>query len=621
VPIDHLRIHPTRKPLHDANRRSGLRFLLSACACLAIPWAIHCPWQSPAHAQQQNNSAANAVFWSRSEFVIPFQVDASGEIPAEVRLEVSEDSGQTWKLYTRADVRTRQFRYRATSDGEFRFRLKTVDRNGNVYDNPGEPLVVVVDTNKPDGELLVDIDPKGVMLAECVIKDAALDSTTVKLEYQTDANPQWISVPCEVRWVEETGQWTVLGTWDMPSEATQLVVRVVVRDRAGNTSEWTRMPRLPRSAGVVREMKLASNTDGSQGVNRGGVGILRLPQPPKERESSAQTNAPQRMAPQGTMAPQGADVPKIEVLGGPGARKVPTDLQREAQLREQILESQQRLIEYQNRILMQQRATSGNAVSTNTSLNNLATSPVAPAILKLPESLVVPDTPVPPIADQRLQSLEGTDNIHRSDVLHSNSCVFSLDYVVDNDPGAATANIELWGTIDQGDSWERWGVDSDRESPFDIEVEQEGLFGFRMVIVGANGVASRRPLPGDKPDAWVRVDTQIPGCRILSVLNGKGNDAGSLVIEYSATDDHLGDRPISFAWAPNPNGPWQPISQGARNNSRYVWTPDPGLPDRVYLRIEAVDAAGNVGTNQLDLPVDIQGASPRGRFQGVRPQR
>ncbi len=589
-----------RKPLRNANPKGGLRSLLSASACLAITSAIHSSWQSPAQAQQLNDSAANAVYWSRSEFVIPFQVDASGEIPAEVRLEVSEDAGQTWKLYTRADVRTRQFRYRATSDGEFRFRLKTVDRNGNVYDNPGEPLVVVVDTNKPDGELLVDIDPKGLMLAECLIKDAALDSTTVKLEYQTDANPQWISVPCEVSWVEETGQWTVSGTWDMRSEATQLVVRVVARDRAGNTSEWTRMPRLPRSAGVVREMKLASNPDGAQGANRVGAGILRLPQPPKERQSSTQTNAPP------SMATQEADVPKIEVLGGPGARKAPTDLQREAQLREQILESQQRLIEYQNRILMQQRAVSSNTASTNTSLN-VSAPQVASA--------------VPPIADQRLQTLEGTDNIHRSDVLHSNSCIFSLDYVVDNDPGAATANVELWGTIDQGDSWERWGVDSDRESPFDIEVEQEGLFGFRMVIVGANGVASRRPLPGDKPDAWVRVDTQIPGCRILSVLNGKGNDAGSLVIEYSATDDHFGDRPISFAWAPNPNGPWQPISQGARNNSRYVWTPDPGLPDRVYLRMEAVDAAGNVGANQLDLPVDIQGASPRGRIQGVRPQR
>jgi len=317
---------------------------------------------------------------------------------------------------------------------------------------------------------------------------------------------------------------------------------------------------------------------------------------------------------------QETDVPKIEVLGGPGARKVPIDLQREAQLREQILESQQRLIEYQNRILMQQRATSSNNPLGDVSFSSNA----SPTSLPVPDSAMEQPTAVPTeaaIPQSENGMLKPAENHRQIEVLHSSSRIFSLDYAIDNDPGGATANIELWGTIDQGVAWERWGVDSDRESPFDIEVEQDGLFGFRMVIVGANGIASRRPLPGDQPDAWVRVDTQIPGCRILRVLNGKGADAGSLVIEYSATDDHFGDRPIAFSWGPDPHGPWQPISQGARNNGRYVWTPDPGLPDRVYLRIESVDAAGNVGTNQLDLPVDIQGASPRGRIQGVRPQR
>jgi hypothetical protein len=599
-------------PFHHL--RSHHRLLLRTSLCLAITSAIHGSWQSTARAQQQSHSASNAVYWSRSEFVIPFQVDASGEIPAEVRLEVSEDGGQTWKLYTRADVRTRQFRYRANSDGEFRFRLKTVDRNGNVFDNPGEPLVVIVDTNKPDGELLVDIDPKGLMLAECMILDAALDSTTIKLEYQTDANPQWVSVPCEVRQGDESGQWRVLGTWNMPPEATQLVVRVVVKDRAGNTSEWTRMPRLPRSAGMVREMKLASNPEGSSGANRVVKGMQSLPQPTNRQELFTRTN------PAAPVTSQETDVPKIEVLGGPGARKVPTDLQREAQLREQILESQQRLIEYQNRILMQQRATSSNTHLSDVSIPSTA----SPTTLLVPDFSTQQPTAAPtetaPTQAERGVS-KPSENHQQIEILHSNSRVFSLDYAIDNDPEAATANIELWGTIDQGVAWERWGVDSDRESPFDIEVEQDGLFGFRMVIVGANGIASRRPLPGDQPDAWVRVDTQIPGCRILRVLNGKGADAGSLVIEYSATDEYFGDRPIAFSWAPDPQGPWQAISQGARNNGRYVWTPDPGLPEKVFLRMEAIDAAGNVGASQLDLPVDVQGASPRGRIQGVRPQR
>jgi hypothetical protein len=205
--------------------------------------------------------------------------------------------------------------------------------------------------------------------------------------------------------------------------------------------------------------------------------------------------------------------------------------------------------------------------------------------------------------------------------LYSNSKIFSLDYAIENDPGASISNVELWGTVDRGAVWEKWGTDEDRQSPFDIQVETEGLFGFRMVIVGANGLASRRPLPGDDADAWIQVDTSVPQAKILSALNGKGPDAGSLVIEYLAIDDYFSERPISFFYAESPAGPWLPITQGARNNSRYVWTADPSMPPTVYLRLEAVDAAGNIGSHQLDLPVDVQGAAPRGRIQGFRPQR
>lgn len=547
------------------------------CRCVAIGSTMS---GVSAWAQQDTRQAVEPVHWARNEFVIPFQVDANGETPTEVRLEVSEDQGQTWKLHTRSDARTRQFRYRAEKDGEFRFRLKTVDRNGNVYENPGEPLAVIVDTAKPSGELLVDVDPKGMMLAECAIQDAALDPASIRLEYQTDVQHQWTSVPCEVRAGEESGQWLIFGSWGMPDDAAQVVVRILVRDRAGNTSEWTRMPRLPRSAGLVREMKLASNPD--------------------------KTTTSSRVSTNLATGKQDSLIPKVEVLGGPAPRRTPTTLDRETQLQEQILQSQQRLIEYQNRILMQQRVASPGLPETSVVSNSPAQGLGPP----LPDSGATTPATAPPKDDR---ADEG--------VLYSNSRIFSLDYAIDNDPGASVANIELWGTLDRGESWVRWGIDTDHQSPFDIEVEEDGLFGFRMVIVGANGIASRRPLPGDDADAWVRVDTQSPQCRILGVLNGKGVDAGSLVIEYQAVDDFFGERPISFSWSASPKGPWQPLAQGARNNGRYVWTPDSGLPSTVYLRVEAVDAAGNVTANQLDLPVDVQAATPRGRFQGLRPQR
>ena len=203
--------------------------------------------------------------------------------------------------------------------------------------------------------------------------------------------------------------------------------------------------------------------------------------------------------------------------------------------------------------------------------------------------------------------------------LNANTRAFSLDYKIENDPGAPITEVELWGTIDQGRTWEVWGQDPDRKSPFDIEVENDGLFGFRMVIVGANGLASNRPRSGDDADAWIQVDTQKPTARITSALYGKGQDSGSLIIEYTVVDDFLPERPISLYFSESTQGPWEPISRGIRNQGRFVWPTTPNLPAKLYLRIEATDLAGNITGSTLDLPIDIEGIAPRGRIQGFRP--
>jgi hypothetical protein len=154
---------------------------------------------------------------------------------------------------------------------------------------------------------------------------------------------------------------------------------------------------------------------------------------------------------------------------------------------------------------------------------------------------------------------------------------------------------------------------------YQIEVENDGLFGFRMVIVGANGLASNRPRPGDKADTWILVDTAVPQARLSSALYGTGKEAGSLVIEYRAHDEYLGDRPISLFYAESPAGPWQVISRGIRNQGRFVWPSNPNLPPTIYLKMETVDLAGNVTTSTLDIPIQVEGIAPRGRIQGFRP--
>ena len=199
------------------------------------------------------------------------------------------------------------------------------------------------------------------------------------------------------------------------------------------------------------------------------------------------------------------------------------------------------------------------------------------------------------------------------------SQTFSLDYSVEALGGNALSEVELWGSEDNGRTWEKWGSDPDRVSPFDVKVGNDGLFGFRMVLVGAGGTVLGHPKPGEDADAWIRVDTESPACKITRAIYGVGSEAGMLVIDYTCTDAELADESLSLSWSPTPEGPWTVAATNMKNTGLYLWKAEAALPSRVYLKLEAVDKSGNTGVHRLELPIDTKGLAPRGRIQGIRP--
>ena len=533
------------------------------------------------------------VHWPRLDFVIPFNVDVTGQAPREIQLEFSENGGKSWSLYSSGDVRTKQFHFQAKVDGEYQFRLKTLDSEGRRFDNPGEPLRVVVDTTKPEAKLMIDIDQRGVMQAEFEIADAALDPLSIQLAYQTETMSQWQEIPFESSQGRSPSAWLGSGSWSIPSGTRQLVVRLTAKDKAGNPIELTRLPQLPRSAAANGSLQLASGKY----------------QDARNASRSAAT------APVGSGLPELSleSLPKVEVIGGTR------------------LENSDRAASPENQMANRSDGRTSKlpvrTLSDEEFEHFKSQTPISLTAKRTERSLFVQEDIVPsatPSASLEIEPkttrIPGQSPFHR-DIkrLYSNSKAFSLDYNIDNDPDAPISIVELWGTSDEGQTWQLWGQDPDRASPFDIEVEAEGLFGFRMVIVGTNGLASNRPRNGDNADAWIHVDIVPPQAKIVSALYGKGKESGSMIIEYRANDDFFTDRPITLSYSQTPTGPWSTIASGVRNNGRYVWPADPSLPTSIYLRIEAYDAAGNVCVNQLDLPIDVEGIAPRGRIQGFRP--
>ena len=567
-------------------------FLRSVVAAIALSVSS----TSPSVAQSERAVGTNddaVVHWPRLDFVIPFNVDVTGQAPSEIQLEFSENGGKSWSLYSSGDVRTKQFHFQAKVDGEYQFRLKTLDSQGRRFDNPGEPLRVVVDTTKPEAKLMVDIDQRGVMQAEFEIADAALDPSSIQLAYQTETMSQWREIPVESSPGRSPSGWMGSGSWSIPSGTRQLVVRLTARDKAGNPIEITRLPQLPRSASANGSLQMASGkTQDARNASR-----------------SAAT------APIGSGLPELPldSFPKVEVLGGTRLENTDRAAAPENQL---ATRSDPRTNKLPVRTLSDEeyeQLKSKNPISLTAKRTERS--------LLVQEDIIPSATPRASLEiEPKATRIPGQSTFHRDiQRLYSNSKAFSLDYNIDNDSDAPISVVELWGTSDEGQTWQMWGQDPDRASPFDIEVETEGLFGFRMVIVGTNGLASNRPRNGDNADAWIHVDIEPPQAKIVSALYGKGKESGSMIIEYSANDEFFPDRPITLSYSQTPTGPWSTIASGVRNNGRYVWPADPSLPTSIYLRIEAYDAAGNVCVNQLDLPIDVEGIAPRGRIQGFRP--
>lgn len=221
-----------------------------------------------------------------------------------------------------------------------------------------------------------------------------------------------------------------------------------------------------------------------------------------------------------------------------------------------------------------------------------------------------PSAPLPIAPPPRLP----TDNM-----LSVNSQRFRLNYENSYIDPNLVKSVILWLTTDGGQTWTSYGEDADLVSPFPVQVEREGTYGFRIVYETTDGVMGRTPARGDQPDMWVRVDVTPPAVQLISAPYGRGSDAGSLVINWRAEDFDIGARPVTILWGQTAEGPWTNIVMGHPNTGSYSWRVDNQTPDKVFLRLEVTDAAGNQTVSQTTRPLELNGLAPRGRILSVDP--
>jgi hypothetical protein len=505
---------------------------------LALATVLAAPFECSA---ANPSTEAPTIYHKSRAFRIPFQIEPNDKPRVqEVRLQVSEDSGFTWRLESRTTPDKPSFTFRAARDAEYWFAVQTVDTKGKLNPPESETIAprmkVVVDTTPPS----LVIEPQGRRGSQASVRwevrDEHLDLPSFALEYQTEGARDWRQVPIR--------RPALIGaqSWDAGS-ADRIKVRASVADKAGNVQQ--------------SELILPDGTAANPELS-GGPGPSDFAAPPPITPISSNSFVPGGDDP---LPSSGDDPFPPPPSSSPSPASNPEDA-----------------------------ADPFEAPGSASWANSRAAAPPGAARTQL-------------VGSPR----------------------FPIQYAVDDAGPNGPALVELWITRDGGRTWSRLPEDTDRVSPYQVDVSGmggDGTFGLTLVARSLSGLGDQPPAPGDPPQMWVEVDSAPPVVQLDPPRVGTGVHAGKVAIDWRVTDAHLASRPIIISYRPDqPGARWRPITERIDNTGRFIWTVPLNVPPRFHLRVDAIDTVGNRGFAETTEsgPVLVDRTRPRGRIIGLDP--
>lgn len=198
------------------------------------------------------------------------------------------------------------------------------------------------------------------------------------------------------------------------------------------------------------------------------------------------------------------------------------------------------------------------------------------------------------------------------------SKTIGLPYEVQNIGKSGVKCVEVWMTRDTK-SWVKVREDPGTSATIPVQVKEEGRYGFALRARSGAGRGESAPSSGDEPDIWVGVDETAPRVQIQAVSVSGPPEAHRVTVKWAASDQHLTDLPITLFHAENLNPQvWRQLAGPLPNTGLYVWTLPKDYPFSSFLvRVEAVDQAGNKGSDQTRDLVCADLAVPKARIKGV----
>lgn len=541
------------------------------------------------------------IRYSAFRLSFDFPAKADKERPVEVQLHVSEDRGETWKRAEKKPPGEKQFVFRAAKDGEYWFMCRTKYASGQYLPGgpPGAEIKIIVDTAQPLLDLTAKRGVGGEVHVCWTLSDAHLAPESFKIAYQLGGpGKSWQNVALDPPSPGAPGQELKGEIAFLPqglaADGGAVTVRAEASDRAGNHTVAERPVIAAEDA--AESIAQATHASASQTAPPPAAaetlaGPRLDPQQPADRTPPEMADRFPGSDPQRTAFPVAADEPTGPSAGlaDPSNRRPPP-------------------------------AETARYERTAYGPPEVKPQPTEREPIRPPVAARYPAPQAEAAADEehRAETVESEllpPGIHPHMV---NKQQFELLYDVESVGSAGIAQIELWGTNDGGQHWLSYGFDDDARSPMLVNVDGEGLYGFRVVVKTGAGLEGAAPKSGDAPDVWVGVDLTKPLGNLISAEQGGGEEAGELVIAWEAADERLAPRPISLRMSESPQGPWHTIASGLENTGHYAWRLDQRTPQKFFLRLEVRDEAGNLRIDDSTEPVTIERFRPQGRIRDVR---
>jgi len=526
-----------------------------------------------------------------------------------IKLYVKGPAGRWECMHTAASNQT-AFDFKAPSDGEYKFMFVTVDRRGAAtpanVEGSAAHRVVLVDCTPPE----ITAQPtsvRGETMLQCQIRDANPDTTSLRAMYQA-SDSTWQPL-------KAAGSDTPT-LFRIPSpEVLKGKIRVSAADRAGNQSttdvdlknssrgdtpsptiiidkgrpDPTLLPKDgdPYAAAIPPEVRGAGYSDKSKAP------IIDLPPMPE---------APPLKAPDATPGIKSPDQPDIRIPGEPAMKLPETPELKMPETRSPIPGPNEGLKLPDVPMI---------AIPESPGVKPPIDLPPPPAMPPVRStSALKPIDSLPPefpAVDKKPLERSGTHPV-------LNTRTISINYQLEGSARFAK-KTDFWATNDGGRSWKALEDQSVGISPAKLILPSDGVFGIRI----RPGGGAKQPEPGEEPDCVVEVDSTAPTVNLQPPTIG--TDEGSMILTWTASDTNLLGNSINLYYASKADGPWNVIVSGYKNEGVYRWMVPANLTGPIYLRVEAMDRAGNVGRMELPTPVSVETGKQRVKVIGVGPGR